>query len=313
MPIETAQRHETATKPEYTHKSFELVFAKFCDQYQQKIDELSGPKARREGRFLGLPGNASVQEMGRRLAETSAALGEPAQPDSEADEIPLKDALILSARHLAWSAVMGGITSNYVDKIDDFIEKEKYSGRHNNNRLFNDRKAAVSLVLAHMNGIRDYFDSDLARLLGNDSPKAMSDLIEHAPHDISKLTSGIALEIAAKRNLEERLGSTSKVNFGSADEDSVGGDLVVIGPEDIVFIDLKSKMPEKFAGGEAATELDYERGYKWREAHGDARRAVVWAYANEPVSLDSFSLMDDRLAANLEAVASTAAIDNTSV
>jgi hypothetical protein len=318
MPTETRATHETAVKPEYTHKSFELVFAKFCDQYQQRIDEHSGPKARQQGRFLGLPANASVQEMGRRLSEVSSAIGEPAQLGPEhGDEIPLKDALILSARHLAWSAVMGGLTRRYIENVDSYIQKERYGGRSNVQRLFNERGAAISLKLAHNDGIREYFDSELARTLGNDSPEGMKSLIEHVPflteNEKHALVSGIALEIAAKRELEQKLGQRVKVSHGSAKEDSVGGDLVIIGENDLVFIDVKSKMPEKFAGGEVATEIDFERGYKWIEGAGEGRQVVVWAYSKEPVSSDSFTLTDDRLAANLEAVAMTSAIDNTSV
>jgi hypothetical protein len=315
MPTEVLNSTETATKPEYSHRSFELVFANFCNQYRQKIEEVAGPKARMDGRFLGLPGNASVQEMGKRLAEVTAAIGEPAQLGLEyGDEVPLKDAVILTARHLAWSTLMAGVTSRYLEKIDGYIQKERYNGRQNVRRLFNEKKAGVVLQTSYKHTIRDYFDSGLARRLGNDSPNEMSQLLEHAPYfsetERSTLVRGTALEIAAKKDLESKSEGQCKVTYGSSEEDAVGGDLVIIAPEDILFIDLKSKMPEKFAGGEASTDLDYERGYKWLEGVGEGRQAVVWAYSKEPVSGNSFTLTDERLAASLKAVAATTAIAN---
>lgn len=316
MPTETLETVEAVKTSEYSHKSFELVFANFCQQYKQKIEDVAGPKARLEGRFLGLSTNASVQKMGQRLAEVTAAIGEPQQLGIE-DEIPLKEALILSARHLAWSTVMAGITARYLEKTDDYISQERRSGRNNIRRLFNERKAGISLKLAYNHSIRDYFDSSLARALGNDSPQSMYKLMKHSPYmsetEKSALVGGIALEIAAKRRLEERTGHGLKVNYGTDEEDAVGGDLVVIGPEDIIYIDLKSKMPEKFVGGDVATDLDYDRGYKWLEGADEGRQAVVWAYSREPVSAGSFDLLDERLAANLEAVAVTATLENSSV
>ncbi|HET7528899.1 MAG TPA: hypothetical protein VFJ84_01570 [Candidatus Saccharimonadales bacterium] len=318
MPTETAARHETAVKPEYSRKSFELVFVKFCEQYQRKIEEITGPKSRREGRFLGLPATASVQEMGRRLAEVTAAVGEPAQLGPEhGDEVPMKDALIYSARHLAWSAVMGGITNQYIERCDEFIQRERHSGRHNLQRLINERKAAVVLKLAHNHAIRDYFESGLAEILGNDSPDGMDGLLKHVGSLSDKqreaLVSGLSLEIAAKRKLDEIAGGKYSVAYGSQAQDSIGGDLVISGPEDLIFIDLKSKMPEKFFDGTASTDLDYERGYRWVEGAGEGRQAIVWAYSKEPCSPDSFNLTDGQLAASLEAVAATAAIEKASV
>lgn len=318
MPTETALGHETAAKPEYSRKSFELVFVRFCEQYQRKIEEIAGPKARQEGRFLGLPATASVQEMGRKLAEVAAAVGEPAQLGPEhGDEIPMKDALILSARHLAWSAVMGGITNQYIEKWDEFIQKERHNGRHNLRRMFNEKKAAVVLAVAHNHAIRGYFESGLAGILGNDSPEAMDRLLEHVPYlsetQRSALVKGLSLEIAAKRKLGEVSGGKYSVAYGSQAEDSVGGDLVISGPDDLVFIDLKSKMPEKFPDGTVSTELDDERGYKWVEGAGEGRQAIVWAYSKEPFSYHSFSLTDARLAASLEAIAETTVLEKESI
>jgi hypothetical protein len=317
MPTETLEAAETVKTPEYTHKSFELVFANFCNQYKQKAEEVAGPKAHMKDRFLGMPGNVSVQEMGQKLAEVRQAIGEPPQWDEDHDEVFMKEAIVLSARHLAWSAVMAGITTRYLNKTNDYINKERHNGRNNLQRLFNERRAGVSLQIAYNHAIRDYFDSGLAQTLGNDSPQGMNNLLEHASfisdQEKSRLIRGIALEIAAKKDLEAKSDGKYRVAYGSPEQDADGGDLVIIGQEDIVFIDLKSKMPEKFPGEIASTELDAERGYKWLESTGEGRNVVVWAYSNTPVRPDKFTLDDGRLAANLQAVAATVTLDKASV
>jgi hypothetical protein len=314
MPTETLIKTEAINIPEYSHRSFELVFANFCAKYQQKIESIVGPKASHEGRFLGLPSNATVQQMGHRLSEVVAAVGEPPELPSDMEELtPIKEAIIYSARNLAWNAVMCGLTSKYIDSIGDFIKREKYSGKHNMSRLFYEKRAATSLVIAHNTGIRNYFDSGLAHKLGNDSPHSMSNLFEHVSYlsDIEKkaLVKGISLEIAAKRTLDKRANGHYEVSYGTSEQDALGGDLVVIGAEDLVFIDLKSKMPSKFDGGEVATDLDYYRGYKWLEGVGEGRQAIVWAHSKEPVSEANFVLNDGTLIANLEAVAKTSVLE----
>lgn len=315
MPTETLDTAETVKKPEYSHKSFELVFSNFCTKYTERIQSLAGNQP--GGGFLGLPRNASVQQMGQRLNEVAAAIGEPPELGKEYLEgAELKEAVLLTSRYLAWNAVMGNLTQLYADKLKDFIKREKHNkasnggSRHNLGRLAHERDAAVSVLLAQNHALRDFFDSGLAHTLGNDSPERMNRLLSNVPNlgegHRKGLVKGISLEIASKRHISflSKAHSTREISvaYGSDNEDARGGDIVLMSGEDILFIDLKSNMPEVFSDGDYSTPDDYARGYKWLEDEGNEQKVVVWAYLDEPIYSEKFSLADSRLSQNLDLI-----------
>lgn len=323
MTTETiSTRAETLAEPHYDYKSFELVFSKFCGQYGERLKEFEAPASIGDSNsFMGLPPKATLKDMGLRLYEVASAMGQPPKwEDSQDDDVSTKEAILLSARYLAWQATMGSITQQYIDRVKDKIDDEKARHsdhnikRQNLDRLFREQEKAVTILLAQNHALRDYFDSGLAKRLGNDSPEKIQRLLDKLPYldDDRKegLARGISLEIASKRFVENLLKQQGKedltVAFGSDDQDSRGGDLVIYNGEDIFFIDVKSSMPKKFTGGEASTPEDYQRGYKWLDSRDNERKVVVWAYLELPVEPSKFKLADMRLANNLALVANSA-------
>lgn len=315
MVLTHPEAAEAVRKPEYTHKSFELVFAAFCKQYADRIEALSGHD---HSHFLGLPPNASAQQMGKRLAEISQLMGEqPTLDDEELDSLDLKEAVLLSARYLAYFSISGSLTQQYADRLKDFKERERTShsanggSRHNLSRLAADRETAINRLLAQNHALRDFFDSRLAHTLGNDSPEHMDKLLRHNPYLTTDqregLVKGISLEIAAKQRLEAGIAADGyedlSVAYGTDQQDAKGGDLVLLAGEDILFIDLKSHMPKVFSDGDRSTEADYERGYKMLELDGEERKAVCWAYSDSPVAETEFRLTDPRLISSLDLLA----------
>ncbi len=322
MSIETVVRPlETQNQPRYTYKSFELVFSNFCRQYTDRLHGLTGGQDKRHS-MLGLPPNATWHQMSRRVHEISAAMGDAPKWDEQRPGVELKDAVLLSARYLAWNTLMGGINQQYIDRLERCIDHQRYerSGngglRHNLSRLHHERSAAVSVLLAQNHALRDYFDSGLARTIGNDSPDKISRLLENVPYFDEEqrraLVKGISLEIASKRCLERRADTQDyKIAYGSDRQDARGGDLVVLDGDEILFIDLKSSMPERFSNDEYSTPEDYERGYKWMEGRENEHKVVVWAYQDSPVSPESFELTDARLVHNLSLVAGSLKLDKS--
>lgn len=266
---------------------------------------------------MGLPPKASVQQMGRRLNEVAQVMGDPpGWEDDQQEGASMKDAVLLSARYLAWHATMGGITQLYLDRLNEQIKYEKHKGslnggsHQNLGRLYYNRGKGLAILLAQIHALRDYFDSGLANTLGNDSPEMMNQLLKHVPYRSDRrredLVAGISLEIASKHYLETLLKARDlggfSVAYGNDEQDSRGGDFVVQAGEEIMFINIKSSMPEKFSDGEHSTPQDYERGYKWLASNDQEHKVVVWAYQNEPVEPGKFRLADARLASNLELV-----------
>jgi hypothetical protein len=242
----TLERTPAPTETAYSHKSFELVFSNFCKQYDQKLSA-SGALTPADGKggAVGL----------KRLEEVSKIMGDAPQWEAPSEYEDAKSALILSGRYLAWHTIMGSVTQRYIDKVKDTIAREKHSkagnggSRANLGRLYHERAAALSVLLAQNHALRDYFDSGLAQTLGNDSPRKMDRLLSHVPHLTAEhrkmLVGGISLEIASKRQLEkvaatEELGY-AKVAYGSNDQDLRGGDLVLVAGEDILFIDIDAQ------------------------------------------------------------------------
>jgi hypothetical protein len=319
MPVEDLITAETVKDPEYTHKSFELVFSNFCSQYAQRISDFTGNLGEQNDQgFMGLPAQASWRQMGQRLNDIGKAMGQPPSWDDE-PAINTRDAILFSARYLAWNATMGGVTQQYVDKIKDNIKHGKHAkaqnggSRDNLNRLYYEQKTGLSILLAQNHALRDYFDSGLARQLGNDSPAEMNRLLSNVLYLDSQqreaLVRGISLEIASKRCLEDmvKTGQLDEITvaYGNDEEDSRGGDLVLLTGEETFFIDLKSSMPKKFSNGEESTSNDYEKGYKWLSNADKEHKVVVWAYEDNPVSIEEFKLDDERLAQNLQLVAAS--------
>lgn len=325
MPSETLiPRQET----QYTQKSFELVFHSFCSQYATKICEATGENTAHHvnnGSYLGLPQNATLRQMKDRLDEAIRVVGEPMDWASDTFEAsPTKEHVLLSARHLAWYATVGSLTQGYIDRLNGRIEQARAdSGRngssgHNLDRLFSDRKEQVSLLIAQNSAIREYFESDLARQLGNDSPVAMGALLSKAPFmdDLQRdaLVSGISLEIATERYIEHLITTEGDERItlahGDDSQDSRGGDFVLVCPDEIVYLDIKSTMPKKFTGRDNSTPQDYERGYKWlADDESGARKVVLWAYLEQPIQRDGFNLVDSRLANNLKLVLDSLSLD----
>lgn len=323
MPIETiTEPVETSKEPQYTYKSFQLVFSSFCSQYEKSLGSLTMHPSRNgnsEG-FMGLPPKASVQQMGRRLNETAQAMGDPpGWEDDQQEGATMKEAVLLSARYLAWHATRGAITQQYVDRLREYIDRERPTkslnggSRHNIGRLNYERDNGLVALLAQNHALRDYFDSGLAQTLRNDSPERMSHLLNNVPYLRDRhredLVAGISLEIASKRYLEtlintHKLGDL-EVAYGSDEQDPRGGDLVVLKEKEIMFIDVKSSMPARFADGEPSTPQDYERGYKWVVNDDKEHKVVVWAYQVKPIESGQFRLADARLANSLELVASS--------
>lgn len=320
MPTETITRPaETLKETQYTHKSFELVFSSFCGQYGKNLGSLTAQSSRNGNSesFLGLPPKASVQQMGHRLNEAAQIMGDPpGWRDDQQEGATMKEAVLLSARYLAWHATMGGITQMYLDRLNEQIKSERqknsYNGGSHQNlgRLKYNRGKGLSILLAQNHALRDYFDSRLANTLGNDSPERMSQLLKHVSYGNAgrreDLVGGISLEIASKRYLETLMRTRGLdgigVAYGSDEQDSRAGDFVVQAGEEMMFIDIKSSMPEKFSDGEPSTPEDYERGYKWLDGNDQEHKVVVWAYQNEPVAPEKFRLTDTRLASNLELI-----------
>lgn len=312
MPSEAVlERPETHVESKYTHKSFELVFGNFCKQYSERIEQITGHPASENDRFLGLPTNASWTQMAERLNQARHSMGEPPSWPDEG-EVSEREAVLYSARYLAWFTTTEAITKQYVDRIQSEIHRNRHNKNHVNiNRLRSEGKVGLTILLAQHHAIRDYFDSGLAKKLGNDSPQAMDELLSKVSqlrdHERQALVSGISLEIAAKRYLESVKDShrSAKVAFGDSGQDALGGDLVVTTGHEVTFIDVKSSMPEAFYNFEPSTELDFERGYKWVDSTNVDRAAVVWAYSSDPVESDSFTLIDARFAHNLAQVANS--------
>lgn len=214
---------------------------------------------------------------------------------------------------------MGSVTQRYIDKVKATIDRERHSksgnggSRANLGRLYHERTAALAVLLAQNHALRDYFDSGLAETLGNDSPRKMDRLLSHVPNLAAEqrkaLVEGLSLEIASKRQLEGLIGTegmqSSKVAYGSNEQDSRGGDLVMLSGEDILFIDIKSSMPAKFSNGDESTPEDYQKGYKWLDGDEHEHKVVVWAYQPDPVEPEKFRLNDARMAHNLELVATS--------
>lgn len=321
MPTETLSSAEATHTAEYNHRSFDLVFSSFCKQYAQKLKPVIAEKNGKG--FLGLPKDASVPQMGQRLNEVMKAIGEPPQVSEEYLNGPsIQEAILLSARYLAWNAVMGGLTNQYVDKLRVIIDEEhrsqhsKHLNHNHLHRLTRERKAAVSTLIAQNHALRNYFDSNLAHTLGNDSPRSMDKLLSKVPFLDSEhrqaTVKGISLEIAAKKYLQAMTkmhnGSEVKVAYGDSRQDAMGGDLVLISDKDILFIDLKSSMPKRFSDLSYSTPADYSNGYKWLEDEDNARKVVTWAYEYEPIKPDKFMLNDARLAGSLELIAGTSSV-----
>lgn len=312
MPVENLATAEAVRKPEYTHKSFELVFARFCDKYADRLQKLSHDHG-----FFDPAAPHSLKQMGRRLNEVSRAIGPP-PPSGEdlAPEVDLEEAILLSARYLAWNTVIGSITQQFTDRLKNQIDYQKRrNGGHYryNGWLAHERDAAVSVLLAQNHALRDFFDSELAHTLGSDSPNNMERLLAEAPYmseeQRKSLVKGLSLEIASKRAAQAVARRQNRpdvaVAYGSDNEDARGGDLVLVAGEDILFVDVKSYMPDKFPDGSLSTPEDYERGYKWLASEGAERKVLVWAYLDSPVDRESFRLVDRRLASNLELVTGT--------
>lgn len=303
----TLEKTAAPTEISYTHKSFELVFSNFCKQYEQRLNDSGVLPTNGEGEPLGL----------RRLEEVAKIMGDSPSWEAQEDDPNIKHAIILSGRYLAWHTIMGSVTQRYIDKVKATITREKHSksanggSRANLGKLYHERAAAVSLLLAQNHALRDFFDSGLSETLGNDSPRKMDRLLTHVPHltveQRKALVEGISFEIASKRQLESLNGTEelpgTAVAYGSNDQDARGGDLVLQGGEDILFIDIKSSMPQQFSNGEESTPEDYQKGYKWLDGDDREHKAVVWAYQQQPVESDKFSLNDPQMAHNLEMVA----------
>ena len=320
MPTETITgKSETSTETQYTARSFELVFSKFCSKYENTLIPFTrrGAKDDRDNRFMGLPPNASVQQMGKRLNQVGQLMGDsPSWNENQTESVDMREAVLLSARYLAWHTTMGGISSQYVDHLQEYIGSQQRRGTLNTNghqsmgRLNHDRSVGISILLAQNHALRDYFDSGLAATLGNDSPAKMNQLLRHSPYMSETLRDdrarGISLEIAAKRQLEGLLSTKDsagcKAAYGSSEQDARGGDLVVLTNNEILFIDLKSSMPAVFSDGTKSTPEDYEIGYKWLNHEATENKVALWAYQTQPVAAEAFKLQDERLAQNLEAV-----------
>ena len=320
MPETLTRLPEAITERHYDHKSFELVFSKFCSGYDEKLSELGLKQSTDNESFLGLPPKSTTKQMGSRLYEASKAMGDPPRWDAtHSDGVSMQEAILLSARYLAWQATMGSLTQRYIDKINDKIDIEKayqnHNGRQNLNKLFFEREKAVSILLAQNHAIRDHFDSGLAKRLGSDSPEKIDSVLRRVKslgeYQREALVHGISLEIATKKFVEKQLKEQNRhdlrVAYGNDNEDAHGGDLVILNGREMLFLDIKSSMPKKFTGGEAATPDDFQRGYKWLEdGPNGERKVVVWAYMDRPVSGNDFKLDDARLAHNLENVVNTA-------
>ncbi len=320
MPTETvAEKSEVSQEFQYTHKSFELVFANFCSQYTNALETLSGGNAKdgTDSKFMGLPASASIQQMGHRLNEVAQIMGDaPRWEDDQEEGTSMREALLLSARYLAWHATMGGITQQYIDKLKEHIKSETpksslNGGSHQNlGRLSYHRDKGLAILRAQNHALRDYFDSGLANTLGNDSPEKMSQLLNHVPYLKDRhredIVDGIPLEIASKRYVEQLLKNGGNqdvgVAFGSDEHDSRAGDLVILNADETMFIDVKSSIPEEFSDKSKALAEDYERGYKWLNSKDREHKVVVWAYSNPAVERGRFILADDRFANNLRLV-----------
>ena len=245
MPAETvSEQLKASSEPHYTRRSFELVFTSFCNQYAQRVGSLSGssyPGDEGEG-FMGLPINASWLQMTHRLKEVGQVMGNTPKWDDNQEDVSARDAVLLPARYLAWHATMGGITQQYLDKLEVTVKRQKRDqsrnggNRHNLNRLYREQNAAEATLLAQNHALRDHFDSGLARAFGYDAPESMDRLLSHVPYlhreHRESLVRGISLEIATKRYLEKlveagELGD-AKVAYGNDEQDSRGGDLVLL-------------------------------------------------------------------------------------
>lgn len=263
MPVETLS---PVKETQYTHKSFELVFHKFCNQYAERVVSATGRQSLEPDseRYLGLSKNATLREMKDRLEVASAAIGEPPDWDASAEGLyPSKEAILLSSRHLAWFATMGSLTQGYVDRLNDRIKECKHrssrngGSNHNIDRLYNDRREQVSLLIAQNDAISEYFESELAHILGNDSPAKMDALLSTVPFLDERhregLVSGLSLEIATGRYLGELIKTKQDKDIslahGSSEQDSRGGDFVFVSEDEIIHLDINQKCPKYLLEG----------------------------------------------------------------
>lgn len=253
---------EQTRESDYTHREFEAVFSNFCDQYTERVAEVSGHQiSTHETGFFGLSEHVGERELGRRLVEIGRAMGEEPRWTST-DDVEEKVAIIHEARRLAWNAITGAVNQLYIDRLESSLDKVRKSGQHNQvhnlARLKHERTASRNRLVAQNHALRNYFDSPLATALGNDSPEGMRRLFNHIPfmgsENKERLVRGISLEIAVKRHMEQlaqagRL-SRNTVAYGTDEQDQKGGDLVVVKPGEVDFIDVKRSMPERFADGD---------------------------------------------------------------
>ena len=311
-----AESRKDSIEPVYSRRSFELVFTNFCAQYTNRVEQVAGQQLGGDMGFMGLAPNAPIKLVGRRLHEISQVMGDEPQWSGD-DQLEVKEAILHAARRLAWNAVMGSVNQRYIDRLNEIIDQERRAGRHgvrhNLARIISERNLSRDILVVQNHALRDYFDSPLAQMLGNDSPEGMAHLLEHVPFMTSEnrkaLVGGISLEIAVKRHMQQlasqgRLGQ-AHVSYGSDKQDERGGDLVVIKPGEVDFIDVKKSMPKRFADGVMASAHDFGRGFRWLGGRDVEHKVVVWALIGKPVAEDGFRLRDSHMAHNLEVLAAT--------
>ncbi len=223
-----------------------------------------------------------------------------------------RDFIIALADNLAWRGVENSAVTTHLEVIKGILPRlrnhqtgrpatgpKKDSPDLNFSDLKSRERSLKAIAIADNHFYRNFFDSGLAADFGLDSPRAMKKFLKrcsltgNGDDSIVSLARGMSLEIATKRFLSNTLARneplTSKekafVDFGYAEEDRRGGDIVVRRGQSTLYIDVKSKPP-----GGLATE-EQEQGFKLNNERGTAK-AIVWPESMEAVADDSFRLTD---------------------
>src|SRR2546423_15483799 len=118
--------------------------------------------------------------MGRRLNEAAQSMGDPAKWEgNQQDGVELRDALLLSARYLAWHATMGSITMQYIDRLDMHINSERHKnsinggGHQNLGRLRHERSKGLAGFSAPKKALTGFFFKKFARNFWRKLPAKM--------------------------------------------------------------------------------------------------------------------------------------------
>lgn len=295
-PVATIESPVSAEAVTFTDKHLEAAFAFKTRQHRSRILKAFGA----EGELPALSNRSAdvrIVESEKRFKKAYDLLRreEPAAIPAPENGMT-KETIIAIADNLAWKGIENSIITEYLDEGEEVLRRLKNNAKTYLSIIDLERaERALSIVLIEDNHFyRDFFNSELARELGVDSPEVMEEFLKKAslnrdnsvvPKTIAK---GLSLEIATSRHITDLTeGEDLVVSFGNKEEDRLGGDIVVLRDSSIVYFDIKSSKPKKIT--ESAAQEGFSLNFDEKK---QIYKAIVWPESKSPVARDSFQLND---------------------